>query len=308
MKRENEMFENYEVSENIVALIPARPINEINDASETVSITCIAFPNELIFVDCGSYPDLAKKFRSEMENRFQRKTSHLLLTHSHWDHIIGMEAFKDVNVVISKAGIQGISNVINRISGKNLEECQRDFAVQEELAEIFLNAELFIPNTIVKDQFRIDSDGIELIFQVIGGHSIDSAHVYVPTEQLLCAGDNLIECYAQRPGNPDDMLKVFNNWESLEVSNAIPGHGRPVGKEYMMKVKKYYEDLIFKLEEFNAQKLSIKEVLTHADLPEYFGKNQLNWMEGIKPDSKWIETMIRGWYRYIKRRAKSKNK
>jgi glyoxylase-like metal-dependent hydrolase (beta-lactamase superfamily II) len=73
---------------------------------QTVTITCIALPDELIFVDCGVFPKIASQFRSDMEKRFQRNTSHLLLTHTHWDHIFAMEAFEDVTVVTSKVGIQ----------------------------------------------------------------------------------------------------------------------------------------------------------------------------------------------------------
>lgn len=41
---------------------------------QTVAITCIALPDELIFVDCGVIPKVASKFRSDMEKRFQLNT------------------------------------------------------------------------------------------------------------------------------------------------------------------------------------------------------------------------------------------
>jgi len=307
LNSKNEMFEYVELTKNVISMVPSKPMSKINDASETVPTTCIALPKELVFVDCGAYPDLVRKFRLDMESKFQRKTSNLIFTHTHWDHVIAMEVFKDVNVVASEMGIQGIKILINRINEKGLEECKKDFDVQKDLAEIIINTKLFVPNIKVKDDFRIKSGETELIFQVIGGHSIDSAHIYVPKEQILCAGDNLIECYAQLLGNPDESLKIFRNWESLEISKIIPGHGKIVGKEYITKARKYYEDLIFVLEEFSTQKLTIKEVLNHPDLPEYFGKNQSNWMEGIRPNSNWIDNVVRSWYRYIKQKSKTKD-
>ncbi|MFX0030480.1 MAG: MBL fold metallo-hydrolase, partial [Candidatus Hermodarchaeota archaeon] len=115
---EDKMFEQVEVSDNLISLVYSKPLSHVIDASETVSITCIALPTELIFVDCGCYPEVVRKFRLDMETKFQRKTSHLLLTHTHWDHVIAMDEFRDVHIVCSKAGLQGIKNIIKMIDDK----------------------------------------------------------------------------------------------------------------------------------------------------------------------------------------------
>ena len=58
MKKENKGFEYVTITENVIALVPAKPTDDMYDASESVIITCIALPKELIFIDCGSYPEL----------------------------------------------------------------------------------------------------------------------------------------------------------------------------------------------------------------------------------------------------------
>ena len=99
-----------EISDNVVVMYPSKPRNPMNDAPQTVTTTCIALPDELVFVDCGIYPDLATKFRTDMEEKYQRKCSHLFLTHTHWDHIMAMEVYKDTNVVASESGIKDLEN------------------------------------------------------------------------------------------------------------------------------------------------------------------------------------------------------
>jgi glyoxylase-like metal-dependent hydrolase (beta-lactamase superfamily II) len=306
LSKETKGFEYVAITENVIALVPTKPVDEMHDASESVTTTCIALPNELIFVDCGSYPELVRKFRVEMETRFQRKTTYLLLTHTHWDHIIAMEVFKDVNIVASENGLQGIENIITMIKDKGIEELGKTFDVAKDLAKIFAKVNIFIPNIKVKDaEFRIESNGKEIIYRVVGGHSPDSAFIYVPSEKIICTGDNLIECFAQIPGNPYETLDIFNTWESLEINNVIPGHGNIVGKEYLLEVRSYFKDLVSVLENLCTQGVSVKEAISHSSVPEYFGKYKPNWMEVLPGRKGIIKTYTRSWYRFIKRSLKS---
>ncbi|MFW9878697.1 MAG: hypothetical protein ACFFG0_36930 [Candidatus Thorarchaeota archaeon] len=92
-------MEYYKVSDNIFVMYPIKADDPKKSAANTVPTTCFTLPNELVFIDCGTYPDLSSKFRFDMETKFKRKTSHLLLTHLHWDHFLAMETFNDINIV-----------------------------------------------------------------------------------------------------------------------------------------------------------------------------------------------------------------
>jgi len=75
----------HEVTPNIIttAIYP-HETNHILRSYETATMSCIALPDELYFVDSGAIIDNAVKFRADMEERFDRPTTHLLLTHDHW--------------------------------------------------------------------------------------------------------------------------------------------------------------------------------------------------------------------------------
>jgi len=119
----NDIFEYYTISSNVVAMIPSIPIKDITEVTESVPATCFSLPNGLVFVDCGAFPDLIGQFRRDMEEKFQKTTTHLLITHTHWDHVISMEVFRDVDVFCSDLGKQGIEYIINTIKNKTPEEC-----------------------------------------------------------------------------------------------------------------------------------------------------------------------------------------
>ncbi len=295
-----------EVSENVVMMLPYEPLSKINNAPQTVTSICISLSESIVFIDCGVYHYITKKFRNDMENKFHKKTSHLILTHTHWDHVIAMSVFKDVDIIMAESAMPEIESLLRRKKGKSSEECIKIFNVEESMAKIIANAEIFIPNIIVKDELWLGDNGKELLFKVIGGHSAGSAFIYFPHDKILCGGDNLIECYFQRPGNFDEALQLYHHWDSLDIEKAIPGHGMVVTKGYLSKIRRYYEDLASFLEIISSKNLSVKEVLNHPKLPKYFGKSQENWTEGCVPGAQWINDSIKSWYRTIKRKQKGK--
>ena len=291
----------YEISDNVVVMYPSKPRNPMNDAPQTVPTTCIVLPNELIFVDCGGYPDSVAKFRVDMEEKYQRKCSHLLLTHTHWDHMLAMEVFEDTSIVASELGIEELSNFLTILKNQEPDKWPTLLNTEDkEVIDILNKVELFVPSKGIKKELRIGPKDNEVIYRVIGGHSKDSAYVYVPSERVLCGGDNLIECYAQLSGNPSETLTIYEHWASIDFDYAIPGHGKVVKKDFVLDIKRYFEKLISALENLIKQKIPRKEVITHPSIPEYFGKRRPDWREGCFPNSNWIEMTIRSWYRYLK--------
>ena len=253
------------ITSNVITTSPWNIENIVDmDPIETVTLTCINLPEALLIIDCGANTEKASKFRSKMEYHFKRKVSHLLLTHWHWDHSDAIDVFSDVTIVISKKGAEKIKS---------------DVKVTKKLV--------------------IGSKGNEILFQVSGGHSPDSAYVYYPSKQILCAGDNLITCYAQVFSNGKVVLNLYRSWESLNIKKIIPGHGSIVDKDYLINVRTYFENLIVILKKLKSQGFSINQVLKHTDLPQYCYKDHSKWEEGGKRHTGWINMGIKYWYRHV---------
>ncbi|MHA2181245.1 MAG: MBL fold metallo-hydrolase [Promethearchaeota archaeon] len=292
-----------QVSDNVFVMPSSRNSNPLKNASQTVTSTCIALPNGLIFVDCSPYPDMSLKFRLDMEEKFGRKTSHLLLTHTHWDHILSMEVFNDVDIVSSEAGVNELNNFLDVLNNSEEDKWSKLFLIEEqEIIDIFKTVKLSPPNIVVKKELRIGKEPYELFFHVLGGHSNDSASIYFPFEKVLCAGDNLIECFAQLPGIPSDTLEIYRYWESLDIEKIVPGHGNIVDNNYLVKIRNYFENLVSVLEILIDQRIPRKKITNHPSLPKYFAESQPGWTESSNSDMKWIEMTIKSWYRHLKRK------
>jgi len=268
-------------------------------------MTCIALSDELVFVDCGLSSKFAAKFRKDMEEKFQRKTSHLLLTHLHQDHYWAMGAFKDVNVVASRKERSYLKRILKNIKSRK-EQWAGRFISNETIAKAIINANLFLPNISVKEKLSIGS-GKGVIFQVTGRHSSGSAYVYSRSERVLCTGDNLLTCYAQLFGNGEKMLETYRHWETLDIEHVVPGYGEVVSKEYITKVRSYFEELISTLKELEDKQLDLKSILKQPKLPIYFSRNHASWIEGSRYHTGWLNNSIIYWYKKLTKQKRSRD-
>ena len=275
-----------------------------NDAPQTATITCIALPNQLIFVDCGVYTQAVKDFRKEMEDHFQKKTSHLLLTHIHWDHILAMEAFQDVEIVLGKKGISGLKKSYTGYLNPEERKKRADKYREEndlELAEDIENAQLFLPTITVKDEFIIEDGDIQVIYKIIGNHTAESAYVYVPSEKILCTGDNLLTTYPQLTRSSPDTIEMYKSWLDMDVDLFIPGHGYPVKIDYIQSLISYYESLIAFLKIKINEKTSLSKILKDENLPKYFAEDYSDWVASCRSGGNWLEDEVGRWYRFLKK-------
>jgi glyoxylase-like metal-dependent hydrolase (beta-lactamase superfamily II) len=230
---------------------------------------CIALDDELLFVDVGLNTSNAANFRKAMEEKYQKKTSTLILTHGHIDHFLGMAAFKDVQVVapeLSKAGIERFvgleftEQIINNMA-----------SVFDGFRESVGEAEPFMPHKWMKDRMTFGKNH-EVVFQVVGGHTECSSSVHFMPDNIVISGDLLqVERYPYF-GEPDtDIVKwitALKTWENAKVTTILPGHGRSIDLKYLSAVRTYFEDLLNILKELKKEELSPEEVVKHPKLPK----------------------------------------
>jgi glyoxylase-like metal-dependent hydrolase (beta-lactamase superfamily II) len=141
--------------------------------------------------------------------------THILLTHSHWDHIADVaELRKQLNVPV----------YVHALDAPNLEKPGSD-----ELP-------CWIPISGVKpDGYLEEGDSIQighLLFKVIHtpGHSPGSVCFYEPKQQILFSGDTLfkgtIGNLSFPTSQPDRMWESLDKLSKLPLQTKVyPGHG-----------------------------------------------------------------------------------
>jgi len=229
------------------------------------NITCITHEDKLVFVDAGLNTEFATRFRKNMETKYGLKGRTLMITHAHMDHILGMGAFSDCEIIAASQGVQRFNRFLET---KYSEEIIQGFEkVFPYFRESFQDSLLRKPDKWVND--KLDDSG-ELIFEVEGGHTSCSSSVYLKKERVLITGDLLqVDVYPYF-GEPDTNIKSWINtlkkWEKMPIKASVPGHGRIVNIKYLATVRTFFETMLNKMRILKQKGAPIYEVLHHADL------------------------------------------
>ncbi|MHA2379992.1 MAG: MBL fold metallo-hydrolase, partial [Candidatus Thorarchaeota archaeon] len=242
--------EYVDVNENIVLMrVVGTTFNQSN-------VTCIELEDGLVFVDASLKAEYASKFRSDMEERFQKNASLMILTHIHWDHYFGIDAFGGIPTVVSQHGLESLEkSLAEELSEegrvKYLKELEQFGPFpdnwEEEWVPNYLNTKLFLPTHGVKNEITINSGRRRILLRVIGGHTVCSSCLYIEPDRVLLSGDNLV---AEHANNSTCMLallkpttvEILKLFEDFEPWKIIPGHGPVVETEYLRESRLWFSD------------------------------------------------------------------
>lgn len=251
-----------------------QPPYELVEASPSVvmllhengsNISCVALDDGLVFVDSSLSTRVAKRFRSDMEARFDRPAKALVLTHAHLDHILGMGAFADLPVWAASAGrprwehFVGIEWDERAIAGYG--------AIFKTLPDEISTAALRMPTRWFDDKLEFDG----AVIRRTGGHTVDSSSVFVEADKVVIAGD-LVQArrrpyFGEADTDFDAWIGAMRDWEGLEPAAVCPGHGPVIDAEELRVVRVWFEDLTAAAAKLKARGVSLEEMVTHDELP-----------------------------------------
>ncbi len=260
------------------------------------NLVCIELEKSLVFVDTGRVVDLALEFRKDMEKRFNKKASHLLLTHYHFDHYGAMSVFKDVEIIAAKAGYDDFSIGLKTYLIK--ETRQEDVRIWKEQAEKnnievspgrllhwehYPKNDIFLPTKIVDDELQLGNEKEKIIFKVTGGHSECTAYVYIPSESVIHISDNLAtdpngndgvflghSVFFFRMGVSSKTIEILEEVCTLPVITVIPGHGPVISKRHTIEITKYLKDLTATIHSSIVEGRDLDEIETDSGFKRFY--------------------------------------
>lgn len=277
-------IEQITVNENVI--VQRKTGSGVNDGN----IVCINMKKGLVFVDAGRIAKEAQDFREKMEKKFNKKTLLAILTHSHNDHYFGIAAFNDVPILASKLFYEQYfeqkekGQLSKEYRQKHVEYIKEgakqgkytlDESWHNDWSINFVKAELYPISIGISDEFVIGDKEQQLVFKVIGGHTEESAYLRYLPENILITGDNFNCMHAKNSGcmlaginwNALEILKQF---EEMNPTKVIPGHGPIVEKDYISKSREYFSSTLNKLKEFKEKGILEEEAIKSPELPEFF--------------------------------------
>lgn len=257
-----------EVSNSVTMLHNQKPYGS--------NITCIALDAGLVFIDCGLFTGRAKKFRTDMEEKYGKKTLALVLSHSHTDHFFGMGAFDDVPILAPYAGKTNFKQQLSIDYAKYVEGYKRIFPKFDEALK---EAKLQMPTFWYNKELELGFGDSKLIVRNTGGHSICMSYVYFEKEGVIVAGDNVQAEYhpyfGDPTGNMETWIKTLKEWETLNLISVCPGHGPVIDTTYLKSTRVFFEDLYATLVKLKKENTPIEEVVKYNGFPEGYWPSDL---------------------------------
>jgi glyoxylase-like metal-dependent hydrolase (beta-lactamase superfamily II) len=283
LKGENKM--TYEkITENVYA---------ITDGSTRGNVAAIELPSEIIFVDSGMSLPIVKKFKEELEKETGKKTTTLVITHTHFDHVAGNIAFKDCRIIASKDTRQRmVHSKENDWTPEKFEEWKKN-AEDPAALEGF---EYTLPTEAFENIIEIEDYDVKIMIKNTGGHTAGSTYVYYPAAKVLIAGDNLfINSFpwaGDQSADPQLWIDTFKEYLSMDVEFFIPGHGPVCGKDGVQEYLDYFEKVVVLMRKMITEGFTEDKVVEKATEIEFYPPRR----------EAWKEASLRKWFQVLKQK------
>ena len=253
-------------------------------------IAAIIGDKHSLIVDSGNSSKHARMFLNEIEKEGVDNLNYLVLTHWHWDHILGIGEFNLCTIahIETKKQMEKMidykwddNSLDKRVKNKQeieyCAECIKKEFDSNEREEI----KIVLPNIIFEKYLEIDLGGVHCIVEHVGGdHSKDSSIIYVPEEKTIFIGDcDFVELYnGPFSYNLENVKKLFLKLNSYDAKYYVFSH---IDKPFSRQEFKNYTDKIIRIGEMvknSSDKLDTLEDINDIEIRNFF-------IEGIKKEN-----------------------
>lgn len=173
-------------------------------------------------IDPGIFPEeIGAIARFLAERRAEPQV--IVLTHSHWDHLLGPERFPGVRVIAQVDYLKEMSGGRADDLLWQVEEWEEEYNIERERPFVIPQPD----RTFVK---RMTLKVGDLMLRLVHapGHAADHLVIYEPESAMLWAGDMLsdleIPFVSQSLAAYEKTLEMLSGWE---IRTLVPGHGQP---------------------------------------------------------------------------------
>ncbi|GAA1925708.1 MBL fold metallo-hydrolase [Streptomyces sodiiphilus] len=198
------------------------------------TVGAVAGPEGVLVVDAGPTLDEGERVRLDLRRRLGLPVTHVVITHPHFDHVLGVGAFPGAEVY----GAAGLSELLARDRPLLVEDAVR-YGVDRRAAQEAADA-MILPRHGVSGEVTLDlGGGREVMLANLGpAHTAHDVAVLVPglggmTPEVVFCGD-LVEESGEPQTGPDAHLSwwpaALDRLLDLGGPDAryVPGHGAVV--------------------------------------------------------------------------------
>ncbi len=220
-----------------------------------------------VLIDTPMLPREARELREQLRQMSELDISHVIYTHEHFDHVMGT-AFLTDRTIAHDTAVSAMENLRTTLPGAIMRFLPDLF---NENKEMLNNLDVVSPQITFSRELTLYMGDRTLILTFVGGHSPASIMVYVPADQVLFTGDNVVTGQLPFTSNCQfgPWIEVLNRIIEMEVDTIIPGHGEICSKETAHKICIYFETMRDQVRNLLRAGANKKEVIHRVDLKNY---------------------------------------
>ncbi|NJM07674.1 MBL fold metallo-hydrolase [Candidatus Gracilibacteria bacterium] len=176
---------------------------------------------EACLIDPGITPDEVERIAAFLQREGAALRT-ILLTHSHWDHILGPEHLPEAPIVTHEAYLQQVTSYNEQI--------QQSIGRWEQQLVLVRTTPFTIPtpSSTFTDQLTISVGAIDLHLIAVPGHAADQFAVYEAETQTFWAADMFSDLEIPFVSQSLGMYQyTIDRLNELPIALLIPGHGNP---------------------------------------------------------------------------------
>jgi len=197
-------------------------------------------------IDPGYFPSDLDRIATYLDER-GLEASHVVLTHSDWDHVVGPSRFPRARIVASSRYPERTASEAGRIE-RSLSEFDRKLYVRRDPPAFIPR-----PDSLVGAPSDLVWEGPRTKLLPAGGHTPDGLMALVHDCRVLFAGDYLSDCEIPFVGESvASYLATLGSIRSLlsrgEIEQLVPGHGDLCGREGIEERLEEDEDYLRRLQ------------------------------------------------------------
>lgn len=230
----------------------------------------VVTPGGVVVIDALGSPILAQKLIAEIKKVTSKKIVAVIVSHYHADHVYGLQEFKKIGAKIY-AQSEGRNYLSSETAKQRLIASRVDFAPW-----VNANTRLIAADVWIDQQLKLTFGGVDFLITRVGpAHAPEDLMVFVPSEQVLFAGDLVFRGRIPFVGNADSRgwLVALDEIEKMNPGIVLPGHGAYSAKppediaftrDYLKYLRETMSSAALNLDPF-------EEAYAQADWSEYEG-------------------------------------
>ena len=202
--------------------------------------TAVAGRESVLLVDPLIAPAYARRIEAAIASWTPLPIRYVLVTHHHTDHALGAGYF-----AAKGATVVAQVSCRDRMAAEHaaLIETRRR---QPHLAELFADAEAYLPAVVFERAFAFDLGGLEArAFHPGPGHTPGDAIVYLPLESVAICGDLVSSGYHvnYEDATVANLTGGLELLRSLSARTYVPGHGL-AGDSVLLDAEARYHSIV----------------------------------------------------------------